>query len=179
MLELLKKRKSVRNFSSEDVEKDKIDRLLQAALLSPSSRNFDPWEFIAVTDRELIAALSESKKSGATFLKNAPLVIAVAADREKSDVWIEDASIASIIIQLEAETLGLGSCWVQIRRRVTASGDKSEDYVRKILNIPDRYAVLSLIGTGYPEKKEDRIPKKTDFGKCRYNSFSSLYNFTR
>ena len=177
MLKLLKKRKSVRDFKSAEVEKEKTDKLLQAALLSPSSRNIDPCEFIAVTDRDIIDRLSESKKSGSSFLKNAPLIIAVTADSEKSDVWIEDSSIASIIIQLEAESLSLGSCWVQIRKRETTSGGKSEDYVRKVLNIPEKYAVLSLIGIGYPEKEEDRKPKKQDFGKCRNNSFSSLYNF--
>ena len=177
MLELLKKRKSVRNFSLKAVEKKKIDMLLQAALLSPSSRNHDPWKFIAVTDKDLIAELSGSKKSGSAFLKNAPLVIAVTADTEKSDVWVEDSSIASILIQLEAESLGLGSCWVQIRKREADAGEKSEDYVKRILNIPEKHGVVSLIGIGYPEKEEERIPKKTDTEKCRLNSFSSSYNF--
>ena len=177
MLELLKRRKSVRNFSAKAVEKEKTDKLLQAALLSPSSRNFDPWEFTAITDTNIIKRLAESKKSGSAFLKNAPLVIAVAADTEKSDVWIEDASIASIIIQLEAEALGLGSCWVQIRKRENEEGTLSEDFVRKILGIPEQYAVLSLIAAGYPEKNEERTPKTTDKSKCFLNRYSKPYNF--
>ena len=176
MLDILRKRKSVRNFKDRAVEREKIGQLLEAALLAPSSRNHDPWHFTAVTDRKLVSELSESKNSGSSFLKSAPLVIAVAADKSKSDVWIEDCSIASILIQLEAESLGLGSCWVQIRRRETAEGKLSEDHVRAVLGIPESYAVLSLIGIGYPEKKEERVPKKTDLQKCSYNSFTTPYN---
>ena len=177
MLEILKKRKSVRSFSDRTVEKEKKEKILTAALLSPSSRNIDPWKFIAVDSSEIIRTLAESKKSGSAFLAGAPLVIAVTADMEKSDVWIEDSSIASIIIQLEAESLGLGSCWVQIRKREAGNGKQSEDFVREILEIPENYAVLSLIGIGYPQKPEERIPKKTDLTKCRHNSLSEPYNF--
>ncbi len=171
MLDILRKRKSVRIFDGRAVENSKIEKLLEAALLSPSSRNHDPWEFIAITDSGRIKSLSESKKSGSSFLKQAPLVIAVIADKNKSDVWVEDCSIASIIIQLEAETLDLGSCWVQIRKRETEEGVLSEDFVRNVLAIPENYAVLSLIGLGYPEKREERIPKSTEADKLHFNSF--------
>lgn len=177
MLEILKKRKSVRNYSSRPVEKKKTEMLLEAALFSPSSRNNDPWEFIAVDDSLIINKLAMSKKSGSAFLKTAPLVIAVIADTEKSDVWVEDSSIASIIIQLEAEALSLKSCWVQIRKRETADGKGSEKYVREVLRIPENYGVLSLIGIGYPEKEEERVMKKTEHKKCRLNSYSNLCKF--
>ena len=69
------------------------------------------------------------RASGADFLKDAPLAIVVLADPLASDVWIEDASIASILIQLQAEDLGLGSCWIQVRERYTATGMPADEYI--------------------------------------------------
>jgi hypothetical protein len=68
---------------------------------------------------------------------------------EKTDVWIEDCSIATIIIQLAAEELGLGSCWVQVRNRKDANGVLSVDCVKSLLDIPANYAVLSIVGIGH------------------------------
>jgi len=95
---MIEKRRSIRKFEQRPVEQEKVERLIEAALRSPSSRGFCPWEFVIVTDRTRLADLSRSKEHGSSFLKNAPLCIVVCADPEKSDVWVEDASIASIFI---------------------------------------------------------------------------------
>ena len=81
------------------------------------------------------------------------MAIVVLGDTTKTDVWIEDCSIATIIIQLAAQELGLGSCWVQIRRRVDAEGNPAEDNVRKLLNIPENYAVLSIVAVGHKARE--------------------------
>ena len=73
---------------------------------------------------------------GASFLKDATLAIVVMADPLASDVWIEDAAIASLMIQLQAEDLGLGSCWIQVRERFTANGIPSNEFVHDVLDIP-------------------------------------------
>ncbi len=177
MLEILRKRKSVRDFSEAGIEPEKVTALLESALLSPSSRNHDPWEFIAVEDRETIKKLAGSKKAGSSFIEKSPLVIAVTGNRDKSDVWIEDCSIATIIIQLTAESLDLGSCWIQIRRRETADGDLSENFVRKVLDIPENHSVLSLVAVGYPAERTARTLKITDFSKCRHDSYSKPYPY--
>jgi nitroreductase len=88
-------------------------------------------------------------------LIEAALGIAVAADTEKSDVWIEDASIASIDIQMAAEALGLASCWVQIRRRKTPADESSSRAAALLLNLPGQFEVLSLIAVGYSEEKRE------------------------
>ena len=106
-LSLVQKRRSIRQYLEKPVEKEKIELLIEAALRSPSSRGFNPWEFIVLTDRDLLAKLSKAKPHGASFLKNAPLGIVVCADPEKCDVWVEDASIASIFLHLAAESLEL------------------------------------------------------------------------
>lgn len=76
----------------------------------------------------------------------------VLGDTQKTDTWIEDASIASIIVQLEAEKLGLGSCWVQIRLRKSNRGISSEEYVRALLGIPEHIAVVCIVALGYPSR---------------------------
>ena len=86
---------------------------------------------------------------GAAFLKDAALAIVVMADPLVSDVWIEDAAIASLMIQLQAEDLGLGSCWVQVRERMTSHGTPSNDFVHQVLDIPLQLQVLSIVAVGH------------------------------
>ena len=99
MLKTLYNRHSTRKFHDRKVEEDKIRDLLSAALLGPSSRGNRPWEFIVVDDPLLLEVLSKSKQ-GASVLKNAPLAIIVIGDTAKSEVWVEDCSIASTKLKL-------------------------------------------------------------------------------
>ena len=126
---------------------------MRAALMSPSGHRFNPWEFILVEDKETLKALSVSKAQGAALLEGAAMAVVVIGDTEKTDVWIEDCSIATIIMQLAAEEMGLGSCWVQIRRRFDAEGNVAEENVRKLLNIPEKYAVLSIVAVGHKARE--------------------------
>ncbi len=175
MLELLYGRRSIRKFKNIPLERERIEKITKAALLSPSSRSIRPWEFIIVEDRETRNLLSESKASGSAFLKNAPLAIVITADETKSDVWIEDASISAFIIQLEAEKLGLGSCWIQIRNRKTANGEASETYVKKILNIPFHFRVECIIAMGYPDEQKPCYTQSDIMNqKIHYEKYSSI-----
>jgi nitroreductase len=154
LLPLIQKRRSIRRYQDRPVEKSKVDQLIQAALRAPSSRGINPLEFIVVDDGDLLERLSQAKPHGAAFLKNAPLGIIVCAEREKSDVWVEDASIASIFIHLMAASLELGSCWIQIRKRDHASGQSASAFVAELLGIPPTLEVESIIAIGYPEEEK-------------------------
>lgn len=156
MLNLLYNRRSTRKFLDKKIEDDKIKSLLTAALLAPSSHNSRPWEFIIVDDPTLLDTLSLAKPHGATLLKHAPMAIIIMGDKTASDIWFEDCAIVSIIIQLEAESLGLGSCWVQIHRRYFNDDITSNEYIQEHFNIPDRLEVLSVVGVGY--KATERLP---------------------
>ncbi|MBR6265004.1 MAG: nitroreductase family protein, partial [Bacteroidales bacterium] len=90
------------------------------------------------------------------FVKDAALAVIVIADTTKTDVWVEDCSIASAYLHLAAEDLGLGSCWVQIRKRAQESGECASEVLKKAFNIPENYEVLSVIAMGY--KQEERKP---------------------
>lgn len=150
MLDMLLTRRSCRKFEDRAVEAEKKEKLLQAAQLAPSGRTTRPWEFVVIEDKEMLQKLGNCRNPNQAFLPETPLAIVVLGNTQKTDTWIEDASIASVIMQLEAEKLGLGSCWVQIRLRDSNQGVSSEDYVRKLLGIPKHLAILNIIAVGYP-----------------------------
>lgn len=150
LIDLLRARRSLRRFTDQPVEREKLDLLLEAALRAPSSKGNNPWEFIVVTDKARIRDLSVAKAHGATFLAGAPLVIVVCADPAKSDVWVEDAAIATTLIHLQATDLGLGSCWVQLRLRQREDGADSQEYMRALLGLPEGMMALAMVGIGYP-----------------------------
>ncbi|PLX92705.1 MAG: NAD(P)H-dependent dehydrogenase/reductase [Desulfuromonas sp.] len=149
MIEILRQRRSIRAFQDKPVEPEKKALLIEALLRSPSSRNFQPWEFILVEDRQQLKKMAEAKAHGADFVGKVPLAVVVLANPEKSDVWVEDCSIASIILQLEAQALGLASCWCQIRLRDKEEGVSSEAYLKQLLQVPEHLRVESVIGIGY------------------------------
>lgn len=165
MLELLFKRRSIRKYRDIFIEKDKVDKLIKAALLSPSSRGIRPWEFIIIEDKSTLNNLSKSKTHGSSFLSEAALGIVIIADTTKSDVWVEDTSIASTIVQLQAEEMGLGSCWIQIRNRMHNDKVTSDQYIKQVLDIPENYCVEAIISIGYPNE----IKKAYDESELKYN----------
>ncbi len=127
---LLRNRRSIRQFKADKVEPEKVDLLLETLLRAPSSRSRNPWQFVAVDDPQLLAGLAHAKAHGAEFLAGAPLAVVVCADPARCDVWIEDCAIAAILLQLAAESLGLGSCWAQMRLRRDANDIDAETTVR-------------------------------------------------
>jgi nitroreductase len=99
-------------------------------------------------------------------LKGAGLGVVVCADETESDVWIEDCSIASIILQLTGQSLGLGSCWIQIRKRMHDDTTTSEEYVRVVLGLSEHMKVESIIAFGYPDEEKPPIPdEQLDYNK--------------
>ncbi len=174
--ELIEQRRSIRKFSNQPIEPDKIALLMEAALRSPSSRSFNPWRFIVVEETELLEKLSKAKPHGASFLSNASLGIVVCADTSVSDVWVEDASIASLFIHLAAQDLGLGSCWIQIRKRDHDPSKSADTYIKELLNIPDPITVESILAIGYPDEVKKGHSKETlDFDKVFLNRFGKHF----
>lgn len=176
MYNLLKNRRSIRKYKEEKVNEGVVEILLKSILKSPSGNNINPWEVIYVDDKELISKLSISKAKGARFLADAPQCLVILADESKTDVWIEDASIATTIAHLTAESLGLGSCWIQIRNRLTADGISSEEYVRELMGIPSNLRVEAIIAFGYPdEQKKPRSEEALQLNKVFINGYSKNY----
>lgn len=145
--DLARSRRTTRMFTSVPLLPQEVSAILEAGDLAPSSRNRRPVRLFPVTDEGLIRRLSLCKDSGTKALETCTFAVIVAADPSVSDVWIEDCSIASIMMQLQAEDMGIGSCWIQIRLR-TVGGRDSSDAVREIADIPSDLAVLSVIAFG-------------------------------
>jgi len=158
MLDLLRARRSIRQYSGEGIDPIVVGKLKEAAVRSPTSRGINPWRFIFVSDRSRLDELSRSKESGSAFLKGAALGIVVCAEEGESDVWVEDCSIGAIILQLAAQSLGLGSCWIQIRNRMHSPAKSSEAYVREALGLPDTMRVECIISIGHPAETKPPVP---------------------
>ncbi len=149
--ELSTRRRSHRKFSARPVSQEDLRTILGAALKSPSAKGLRKWRFVVTTDVDKIFELADIRPVGSLFLSGAPAVIAVLGVPAEQEMWVEDGSIAAVSMQYQAEDLGLGSCWCQVRGRMSnVEGVTAEEEVRRILGICDEYAVLCLLGVGYP-----------------------------
>ena len=153
---LITDRRSTRQFKDTLLSPEQVESILKTALMAPTSKNASSWQFVVVEDKDTLHQLAGCKKQGAAFLDGCALAIVVLGDASQTDVWIEDASIAAIYMQLQAEDLGLGSCWCQVRGRLMEDGYESEQYVRELLDIPRQFGVLTIIGLGH--KEQERKP---------------------
>lgn len=150
MLKAIKKRRSIREFEKRGLEEEKLQEILKAAMFAPSARHTRPWEFIIVKDQATKDKLAATK-GGSAFVNQAPLIIVICS--QESRQWIEDCSIVAENIYLEATNQGLGTCWVQIRGSQRPDGSSCEEYVKKLLNIPDKIRVLCVMPIGYPAEQ--------------------------
>lgn len=172
MIEILRNRRSIRKYTNQSIEKEKVDILKEAVLRTPSSKNINPWEFIFIDNYDVIRQVKSCRQHGTMALETAPLAVVVCADETLNDVWIEDCSIASILLQLTAQSLRLGSCWIQVRNRMYSDEMTSEKYLQKLLGIPENYKVLSVIAVGYPAKPRGGKPfEELQFEKIKINKF--------
>lgn len=177
MIDLIRIRRSIRSYTTEPVDKQLVDLLVETLLRAPSSRNNNPWEFVVVDDRELLAKLATAKQHGSALIKGAALAIVVCADESKSDVWVEDCSIAAILVQMTALSLGLGSCWVQIRKRQHSRSTSSEQFVQELLGLPQQIKVESIIAIGHPaEKRKPLSADDLEYDKIRLNSYNARWD---
>ena len=154
--ELLLKRHSIRRYTDQPLSGDDVRTIIEAALLAPSSKSKRPWQFIIVEDRGMLQKLAKAKKVASHPIGDAAMAVVVVSNPELSDVFIEDTTIAAVFMQLQAEALGIGSCWIQIRNRYSEDGEASEVMVQELLDIPQYLPVECIITFGY--KNEERRP---------------------
>jgi nitroreductase len=146
--EAIKVRKSVRKYSNKKIEKDILDRILNATRMAPSGCNAQPWKFIVVTDSELKRKLVFASR-GQKFIADADLVIVACGNPELAfprqggymNAFPIDVAIAVEHLCLAAAVEGLGTCWI---------GAFDEKEVKKVMEIPDPWRVVALTPLGYP-----------------------------
>ncbi|MCI5778010.1 MAG: nitroreductase family protein [Bacteroidales bacterium] len=164
LAQLISERRSCRKFTDEPISAEDILQLKRAALSSPTSHNCKSWEFVFVQDKETIAALAKCKQVGAAFVSGAKLCVVVFGNKAITDIWLEDASIASSFLLLQAADLGLGATWVQLRARGFEGGPTAKENVAKLLGTPsDDLEPVSIIAIGHPAEShrpysDDRLP---------------------
>ena len=168
--ELVERRHSVRSFTGEPVEQAAITRILKAALSAPSAKNTRSSSFMVVEEPELIGRIARMRDYGSAFVEKAPLVILVMGDQVRSDLWEVNAAISATYVQLAAQALELGSCWVHVagrpQRREEPGGPGAEDYLRSFLPVPEGRRILCAVAIGHtaepaPIRKEE-IPDADD-----------------
>ena len=117
LIEIMRNRRSIRKYKNEEITEEKLQQILQAGLLAPTSRGKRPWEFYVVKNKGILEKLSQAKRHGSALIAGCDTAIVVFADSELSDAWIEDSSIALAHMDLMASSLGIGGCWVHMRMR--------------------------------------------------------------
>lgn len=162
--QLLITRHSIRRYTDRPVDPDNVTMILQAALLAPTSKSARPWQFVVVENKDVLLSLSQCKPAGAHSLKTCAFAVVVCADAAASGMYPEDCAIAAEFMQLQAATMGIGSCWVQVRGRQTALAEPSEDIVRETLGIPDNITVECIMTFGYP----DEVRRPVDLEKLKW-----------
>lgn len=153
---LLLRRHSIRRYTDQPLNPDDVKTILEAALLAPSSKSKRPWQFIVVEDRTVLEKLAKAKPVAAHPIAGAAMAVVVVSNPEESDVFIEDATIAAVFMQLQAEALEIGSCWIQIRNRYSEDGEPAEVMVQNLLGIPQYLTVECVVTFGH--KNENRKP---------------------
>ncbi len=164
MLDLIKKRRSIRAYTEEPVPEADVKALLEAAMAAPSAHNAQPWEFIVVRREDLRRQLAETHQ-WSDICSDAPVVFVVCGHERRSDHWVEDTSAATENLLLAVAGVGLGAVWVGIYPR-----PQREAHVRKVLSIPDGMRVLCLVAVGHPA--ESKPPHtKYDESKVHYDGY--------
>lgn len=146
-LTLAKERYSCREFLEKKVEKEKIEKILEAARLAPTAGNYQPQRILVLQDEEKLSKLGECTRFG----WNAPLIMVVCYDKnvswkrkyDNNDEGIVDASIVTTHMMLEVQDLGLGSTWI---------GSFDPKKIREVYNIPENLEIVSLLAIGYPSE---------------------------
>lgn len=168
---LIEKRRSIRKYTDEKITDETIDKIVRAGLLAPSSRNLKSAELILIKDKAMLKKLADVKAAGSAMLDGAAFAVAVIGDSQKADAWIEDCSLALIYMQLAAEDMGIGSCWIQCRlRNSKIDGISSEDFARSLLSFPENYSLEAIISFGMPAEEKPHVTE-TDNGKLHIEKF--------
>ena len=161
LLPAIHSRRSVRKFVDTPLTGEEVQILLEAGLRAPSSKNRHTTQFILIEDRETLDALSYMREAGAGFLRQVPLGIVILGSPMECERWIADASLAAGYIQLQAEALGLGSCWADAYGCYTGNGQESAEYARNLLDIPYQLEVLCILAIGHKATPSEPRPTES------------------
>jgi nitroreductase len=179
MIKEITNRKSTRKYNTAPVEEEKILKLIESARMAPSGSNTQPWVFIVVTNEDIKDQIVKADNNQ-QWMKTAPVFIVCVADircriKDDNDIYLDencdlpelkqiirDTAVAIEHILLEAEHLGLSSCW---------TAWFSQDEMRPIMNIPSDKYVVGVVTIGYSDNNSKPAPKKPLESIVRYEKW--------
>lgn len=150
VLDNIATRTSIRDYEARPVEKEKVEKMLRAAMAAPTAMNKQPWHFVVVDQRSVLDSLAAANPNAKMLLK-APLAIVVCGDMDKviegggRDFWIQDASAATENLLLAAHAMGLGAVWTG-----AYPSEERSKAISATLSLPDNLVPLNMIVIGYP-----------------------------
>jgi len=162
-MNIILQRRSIRKYTNQEISDVNLKMIFQAAMNAPSAGNEQPWEFILIKDKEILGKIAAALPYG-RMLASSPVAITVCGNLKRQiygkDYWIMDCSAATENILLSATELGIGSVWLAVYPE-----NERQEFMKKILFIPDYIIPLAIVALGYPDEKkkprdrfcEDRI----------------------
>jgi len=169
VLDVIRERRSVRAYKKDPIPEESLRRILEAARLAPSGKNFQPWKFVVVQDDNLKKKLAKASNDQ-NFIAGAPLIIVACGFPEDCyrsmgrymRSWAVDVTIALEHLILQAQEEGLGTCWI---------GSFEEQAVKSLLAVPAEVKVLALTPLGYPDEIPVSRGRKSLEEIVSYDSF--------
>ncbi len=165
-LETILNRTSIREYTNDEISQEELEDLLRAGMSAPSSRDRRPWQFIVISDKELLSRLGE-KLTNASILKNTDKAIIVCGDTLISDnCWYLDCAAATQNILIAAASMDIGAVWTAVYPYA-----EREQIVNEVLELPQHIRALAIVPLGYPAK-ENTPKEKFDKSRIHYNGFN-------
>jgi len=168
--EVIKKRRSIRAYKTQDVPEEFVEKLIEAASFAPSAGNIQPWKFVIAKKPETKKKLAQAANQA--FVGKAPVVIVVCANEQRAEMGygfrgktlycIQDTAAATQNILLTAYSLGLGTCWI---------GAFNEEQARKAVNAPEEMRAVAIIPIGYPDEAPAQRNRRPLSQIMHYESF--------
>jgi nitroreductase len=166
-VEIIFKRRSIRKYEDREVENEKIEKLLRAAMQAPSAGNQRPWEFIVVKNKDTLKKLSDVSPYS-KMVANANVVIVLLSNKEYMkypEYWQQDMAAATQNLLLEATYLGLGAVWLGI-----APLKQRMEYVKEVFNLPENIDVFAIVPIGYPIE-ENKYIDRYDENRVKFEKY--------
>ena len=164
-------RRSIRRFTDQKIDNEKIRIILTAAMYAPSAVNMQPWHFVVIDDPSMMEKIMEIHPY-ARMLQTASHAVVVCGDellQHDDGYWVVDCGAATQNLLLAAQTLRLGSCWVGLHPR-----EERKTSFSRLLHLPSNVKPFALVALGYPEEHKPR-PERFHAEKVRYNGWGSAF----
>ena len=169
MLDLIRKRRTIRRFTEDNISEEQVDTLLEMAMCAPNRLNGQPWHFVVIRDKELQKQIADTYQVR-PYVEQAPVVIAIGANPAESATWMMDISAAAENLLLAATAVGLGGAWFGAPG--TVLWQQTEDLLREALSVPPHIRIPTMLAIGHPAEeppphgKHDRFVRtKVHYGK--------------